>query len=46
MQLEDYVHAFGNHYKDVKRGSKIVFDPTDLNRFSNKLNIDFDPVTG
>ncbi len=46
MQLEDYFHAYGSRYEDVKRKSKIIFDPSDLNRFSNKLNIDFNPASG
>ena len=46
MQLEDYFHAYGSRYEDVKRKSKIIFDPSDLNRFTNKLNIDFNPALG
>ena len=46
MQLEEYFHAYGSRYEDVKRKSKIIFDPSDLNRFSNKLNIDFNPALG
>ncbi len=46
MQLEDYVRSFGSQDIDVKRDSKGVYDPTDLNHLSNKLNIDYDPASG
>ncbi len=33
----------GTHYADIKHSSKIVYDPNDVTRFSNRYNIDFLP---
>jgi len=45
QQLEQHLHQYvlqnGTHYVDVKRSSKIVYDPTGVTRFNNQYNIDF-----
>jgi len=47
VQLEDhllqYINTSGQHYEEVKRGTKIVYDPNDLTREGNCYNIDFIP---
>jgi hypothetical protein len=46
-QLEEhlmlYLNHSGRHYEEVKRASKIVYDPTDITREINCYNIDFIP---
>ncbi len=42
--LEEYFHIHGSHYDEVKQRSKVVYDPNDLNRYTDKLNIHFDPA--
>jgi hypothetical protein len=39
--LNLYLQTNGQHYSDVKRQSKIGYDPNDLCRENNKYNIDF-----
>ncbi len=46
MQIEDYFHTYDSHYEDVKWKGKIIVDQSDLNHFTNKLNIDFNPASG
>ncbi len=47
QQLEQHLHQYVSkswtHYADVKQSTKIVYDPTDVNRFNNRYNIDFLP---
>ncbi len=38
-----YVSRNGMHYSDVRRNTKIVYDPTDELRFSNPYNIEYRP---
>jgi hypothetical protein len=44
VKLEDYLNTYGGLYFDVKKHSKIIYDPTDLNCSSNPLNVDFVPI--
>ncbi len=47
QQLEEHLNLYlrtnGRHYGDVKRSTKIIYDPNDLSREQNKYNIAFVP---
>ena len=47
QQLEEHLNLYlrtnGRHYRDVKRSTKIIYDPNDLSREQNEYNIDFVP---
>ncbi len=42
-QLQQYMNNSGQHYEEVKRCTRILYDPNDLTRESNCYNIDFIP---
>jgi hypothetical protein len=42
-RLNQYLTVCGCNYEYVKQHSKVIYDPTDLNCTSNRLNIDFIP---
>jgi hypothetical protein len=37
------VSTSGTHFEDVKRLTRIIYDPTDLTRENNVYNIDYIP---
>ncbi len=39
--LNLYLPAQGRHYEDVKRSSRIIYDPTDVTHYNNQFNIDY-----
>ena len=40
-QLEDYFNNCGSSFNDIRRATKIIYDPTDENAVINPFNIDF-----
>jgi len=42
-KLEDYFQACGGHFVDIVRQTKIIYNPSAVNHFGDKNNIDFDP---
>lgn len=38
------MRSCGKADEDIRHGSKILFDPTDLNSSTNPLNIDYIPI--
>ncbi len=41
-KLQEYEQSCGRNIFDVVRDSEIIYNPTEVNRFGNKYNIDFD----
>jgi hypothetical protein len=41
-RMDEYTNSCGSCYKEIMAQSKIVYNPTEINRFGNKYNIDFD----
>lgn len=40
-RMQQYVEDCGRSFEEVRMSSKIVYNPTEVNRFGNKYNIDF-----
>ncbi len=41
--LDVYMRSCGSSYQEIKRASQIVYDPNDLTRSNNELNVEFIP---
>jgi hypothetical protein len=42
--LENYLRTSGRHYKEVKRCTRIIYDPTDLTASNNQYNVEYIPA--